>query len=659
MKLVIALYKYFSWGGLQKDTLRFAQEAARRGYQVTILVTEWLGDQPSERIHVEVVPIRAGTNHGAMDKFARLFQEYCYRHSFDVSLAMNRIPGADFYFVADSCMANWMPKKHSSLALRLLPRYRTYLRHERSICAPLGPTRLLYIAPPQKADFMAAYGLPEERFVYLPPGMDPRCRRPADADQVRGRKRGELGLAEDALVLIEVGTNLWRKGVDRVMAAITALPAELRSRVRFVLAGADDPERVRNMAQAQGVEDAVVFLGPRQDVPELLLAADVMVHPAREEGTGTVLIEGLAAGLPVMCTAACGFSSFVHDATATVVPEPFAQPFLNSLLRDALAQLPSLAARTIAFASTQNFCGRDQVVVAAMEALAVQRQSLDVPGLYAFRPGDSLLHAHDFNGVDNGFATTVDEDGRWTFLASFPREQFRELLAAHRRLCAAGQWLKNDLKRRVTRVHWQEKSFIVKEFNPDYAWEYFSHGRRTWESSQRLRGYTAPCLAWLRDRKHHSYLIFADLGEMGLRRSSHLQHDHLPAIYGAAGQLLALLHEEGVYHADTKTTNFIINDLCPWLERPVLLIDCDDVRFYRTLPRARRVKNLAQFLATSGCIPLAQRETLIRPFLDCYQSTAGLSSQQMDALLDQVIAMIDSGRIAERNCPSGVTFKYS
>ena len=78
---------------------------------------------------------------------------------------MNRIPGADFYFVADSCMATWMPQKHSRLALRLLPRYRIYLEHEAAICTPGSPTTLLYIAPFQKRDYQTVYNLPDSRFT--------------------------------------------------------------------------------------------------------------------------------------------------------------------------------------------------------------------------------------------------------------------------------------------------------------------------------------------------------------------------------------------------------------------------------------------------------------------------------------------------------------
>ncbi|MDY0040739.1 MAG: glycosyltransferase family 4 protein, partial [Desulforhabdus sp.] len=603
MKILIALFKYFPWGGLQKDTLRFAQEAVRRGHQATILTTDWIGSRPDEDISIEIMPVRALANHRAVDKFARCFLDYRCHHSYDISLAMSRIPGADFYFVADSCMASWMPKKHSHFILKTMPRFRTYLAHERAICSPLSPTRLLYIASPQKDDFLSAYQLPEERFIYLPPGMDPRCQRPDNAEHLRQQKRIELRLANDAIMLIQIGTNIWRKGFDRVLVAIAALPENLRNRVRFFLAGNDKPEKVRKVAQAHGVADSVTFLGPRDDVHELLLAADIMVHPAREEGAGNVLIEGLVAGLPVICSAACGFGSFVNEATQTVVPEPFAQQNLNSMLEQSLAQLPKLAARTIAYAKPRDFCARDRVVVDAIEALAVQKEDLDLPTLYNCRPTDNLLRARNFNRPENGFSTMAYPEGRWTFLARFPLDKLRDILVVHQQICSAGKWLKNDHKRRVTRVHCHGQSFVVKEFCTDYVLNYFNHGRRTWESSQRLRGFTAPCLGWLRDNENRSFLIFADLGEMNLWHESHVQHENLSCIYWAAGQLMAELHGNGIYHADAKTTNFVINDLCPWLPRPTLIIDCDDVRLYRVLPLARRTKNLAQFLATTGVVP--------------------------------------------------------
>jgi UDP-glucose:(heptosyl)LPS alpha-1,3-glucosyltransferase len=61
------------------------------------------------------------------------------------------------------------------------------------------------------------------------------------------------------------------------------------------------------------------MLGIRQDIPAIMAAADVLVHPARIETTGTVIIEALANGLPVVTTDTCGFAPFVETADAGVV----------------------------------------------------------------------------------------------------------------------------------------------------------------------------------------------------------------------------------------------------------------------------------------------------------------------------------------------------
>ena len=145
MNILLALFKYFPQGGLQKDTLRFAQEAARRGHNVTIFCSSWQGDKP-EGINVLAQPIHAWTNYGAMECFRKAVADYLQTHDVDVSLAMNRIPGCDAYFVADSCMGKWMRSQHSPLVLACHPRYRTYLRHEESLCSPNAHTKLFYIA---------------------------------------------------------------------------------------------------------------------------------------------------------------------------------------------------------------------------------------------------------------------------------------------------------------------------------------------------------------------------------------------------------------------------------------------------------------------------------------------------------------------------------
>jgi UDP-glucose:(heptosyl)LPS alpha-1,3-glucosyltransferase len=81
----------------------------------------------------------------------------------------------------------------------------------------------------------------------------------------------------------------------------------------------------------------VSFLGGRADVPDLLLAGDLLVHPAYHENTGTVLLEAIVSGLPVLTVDVCGYAHYVNDAQAgMVMPSPFQQMSFNAALEKML-----------------------------------------------------------------------------------------------------------------------------------------------------------------------------------------------------------------------------------------------------------------------------------------------------------------------------------
>ena len=65
-------------------------------------------------------------------------------------------------------------------------------------------------------------------------------------------------------------------------------------------------------------------------------AADLLVHPARIETTGTVILEALVNGLPVVASGVCGYAEHVGQANAgAVLPEPFSQSVFIAKLREA------------------------------------------------------------------------------------------------------------------------------------------------------------------------------------------------------------------------------------------------------------------------------------------------------------------------------------
>lgn len=120
----------------------------------------------------------------------------------------------------------------------------------------------------------------------------------------RDAVRAAIGLATGDLAIgVFARLERARKGQDEMLRAVARLAAELP--VHLVLVGeddsptGDDERALRALASALGIEHRVHMLGQRRDVPRLMAAMDVLGAPFHREGFGRVVVEGMAAGLPV------------------------------------------------------------------------------------------------------------------------------------------------------------------------------------------------------------------------------------------------------------------------------------------------------------------------------------------------------------------------
>lgn len=332
MKLAFTLFRYFPYGGLQLDFARFLKEGIRRGHSITVLYDRWEGDliPGAEYRHLDC---RALTNWGRALAFEKQAGVYLHAHPVDRVIGCNRMAGLDVYFAADNCFAAHAAEKNFLVRL-LSPRYRVYERMEKAVFAPSEKTVILYISERQKADYVRYYGTPEERFRYLPPGVAPGffLRTAAERAEIRRKIREELKIGEDRIVLVQVCAAFRTKGVDRVLEALAELPESLRKQMFYLVAGNDRRDEYRRQADRLGIGGQVAFVGVRSDLPLLLTATDLMVHPARNEAAGNVLAEAVSVGLPVICTANCGYAPLIDAAGGIVLPEPYRKSALTDAL---------------------------------------------------------------------------------------------------------------------------------------------------------------------------------------------------------------------------------------------------------------------------------------------------------------------------------------
>ncbi len=335
MKLAFALFKYFPYGGLERDFLRIAKECQARGHEIHVFSFIWEGDIP-DGFNVTMIPVKGISNHQRIDDFSRKLTEHLLADRFDLVVGFNKMPDLDLYYAADPCYEAKVREQHGKL-YRLGKRYKVFKAMEESVFEPDKNVELLFISDIQMENFKKIYHTPDQRFHSLPPGVDRSRIRPNNAEQIRAEKRQELGLKDDDKLLLMIGTGYRRKGVDRSMAALASLPESLRSRTYLLVAGEDKLSKYRKLAAKLGIEQQVWLPGARDDIPQLLLASDLFLHPARHENTGTVLLEAVAAGIPQLISGVCGYAFHIEKAQAgLVLSEPFTQAEFNQLLQQML-----------------------------------------------------------------------------------------------------------------------------------------------------------------------------------------------------------------------------------------------------------------------------------------------------------------------------------
>lgn len=333
MKFSFLIFKYFPYGGMQRDMLRTANELVKRGHQVEIFTMRWDGDLPDAKkpnpIKVHVLPQTGWFNYQRYQKFIDAAFERINAGNFDYVFGYNRMAGLDAHFAADPCFIE-RAHQQRSFFYRLLPRYKWFTACERAIFAKDQKTEVLAVSLTEKPHFQKWYGIQDNRYHYIPPFLSPERFILQDKQVMRAYLRDSFGFGAEDFVYLLTGSGFAMKGLDRAILAMAALPADLRVNTRLVAVGQDNPKTFNQMAKKLGLQNNVLISKGRPDIPQLMQGADACVHPAYRENTGLVILEAMACGAPILVTASCGYASHVAEADAGIVHDmPFNQELFN------------------------------------------------------------------------------------------------------------------------------------------------------------------------------------------------------------------------------------------------------------------------------------------------------------------------------------------
>jgi len=192
-------------------------------------------------------------------------------------------------------------------------------------------------------NWLVEQGVPETKIEVIHNGIVV----PEHSGKPAGKSvREEFGIPRQTPICACIGRLVSGKGIDFYLRAARIL-VDRGYDVRFLMIGAHSAEKrcqsnLDVLARDLNLGRRLIFTGQRQDVPEILREVDVVVHPSLTEGLSNVILEAMAAGIPVVATRVGGNPELVeHGRSGFLVPAENADEIANAIAR--LLDQPQMA----------------------------------------------------------------------------------------------------------------------------------------------------------------------------------------------------------------------------------------------------------------------------------------------------------------------------
>ncbi|WP_353408942.1 lipopolysaccharide core heptose(I) kinase RfaP [Arenicella sp. 4NH20-0111] len=597
--------------------LRIANECIQRGHKATVFTGSWEGDVP-DGLEVIIIKHFGLTNHTRAHSFHRKLRKQLDDHSFDVVVGFNKIPELDIYYCGDYCYVGRSFLRHSWF-YRFTPRFLYFSNFERGVFNASSKTNILSLSDREKLIYQQYYLTQDSRFLCLPPTLEKA--RWAHLDKLPNREslRTSLGIKEDENLVLLIGSGFQTKGLDRAIVALAALPTELLLKTKLFVVGQDKIDTFQRIAKRYGVSDQIHFLGGRKDVPALMKAGDMLLHPAYAETTGGVLLEAIVSGLPVLATPVCGYAPHIKTAEAGhVLRKRFSQEELNTKLHEMLLSQEKETWRQNGLSYGQN----PGLYVMPQRAVDFIEQTCAQRSLYLNRTDEK----------------STDEQ---LYITNELRQALRGEDSFYQMMNIGGKVYREALGRRTLRFTRGEKDYFLK-MHTGVGWgEIFKNiiylrapvvgALNEWHGVHRLKDLEIDTMTvsayGIRGRNpatKHSFIVTEALptetsledfcGEWSNNPPTTLKEIRLKRwILNKVVETARVIHENGANHRDFYLCHFLLDahfeeDNHVSQESKLYLIDLHRIQMRRKTPERWAVKDIAGLYYSSKEIGLTQRD---------------------------------------------------
>jgi UDP-glucose:(heptosyl)LPS alpha-1,3-glucosyltransferase len=250
--------------------------------------------------------------------------------SFDIVHTHSRVTDFDVLTIHVPCFRSYITEEKNRLkkfslliSAALSPRILSWFWLEKKQFAYKRGRLFIAVSEKIKKDVLSNYFLPNDDFRIAYPGVDSSIAKRINADTHKKEVRLKLGIGENDLVFLFVGTEFKRKGLDALLEGFRLICQD-NTKLLVAGGGGGKIERYINLAARMGLRDHVHFLGLVEDVEELYAIADVFILPTLSDPAGMAPVEAMLAGVATImsCPRYCGTAEHIKNGEALILKNP-------------------------------------------------------------------------------------------------------------------------------------------------------------------------------------------------------------------------------------------------------------------------------------------------------------------------------------------------
>ncbi|MEH2163292.1 MAG: glycosyltransferase family 4 protein [Nostoc sp.] len=359
MKLCIVTHKIKKGDGQGRVNYEVANEAIRRGHQLTLLASEIAPElENNSQVNWVRIPVKDYPTEFVRNFiFAQKSTDWLRKHRSEIDLvkvngAIN-LAAADVnavHFVHSSWLRSPVHISRNRRDLYGLYQWLFTAFNARWEKQAFQKAQVVVAVSEKVAQELVNIGVPRSRIRVIINGVDLEEFAPGESDACGGlRLRQKLGLPENVTLALFAGDiRTPRKNLDTVLHALVKVPD-----LHLVVVGHTQNSPFPELAATLGLNERVHFVGFRRDIPQIMQAVDLFVFPSRYEACSLVLLEALSSGLPVITATATGGGELVIPECGIVLSDSddidaLAVALMSLVSSPTLIQQMGKAARSVA-----------------------------------------------------------------------------------------------------------------------------------------------------------------------------------------------------------------------------------------------------------------------------------------------------------------------